>query len=375
MDPAWSPNGRWLAFLVTPRPTQNSPLGARTTLWAASTTARTLRRLSTPGESANTFEWDPQLPQTLAFSETTSKGSRTSLDTVDISSLKKHTVLQVPFVTGFQWSPSGRSLAVGTVAYQRSNSQSRLLLVSDLGKSIRTLLHNTSSGYIPASWSPKHNELLYWTDPYFSSSIAADGLELSGLNLKSHKSWALGVTLTYSNWIAWSPSGNRVAVVVGGSRTEWDAARHVELCQLAKTTCSPVALPPHLIGLDPTFTQNGDLLLTAAPGAKPNQIAPSALGHVSTPFGAKTVQAWYQSQALWSLPRGSSEPIKLVGGGAHSATAINFGIVYLQADSLWFHASNSSNATLLQRHVGPPNPYRDTYYGYLNWRSQYTWHS
>ncbi|MGC8465843.1 MAG: hypothetical protein ACP5O0_07915 [Acidimicrobiales bacterium] len=374
MDPTWSHNGRWLAFLVTPTASQSREASGLASLWVASSTTRSLQLIKTPRATVNAFEWSPKQPQTLAFSETMPAGSRSSLDIVDLSSFKTHSLLTAPFITGFQWSPSGHSLAVGTVTY-KAHTQSRLVLVSELRHTTTTLLHNTSIGYIPASWSPKQNELLYWTDPYFSSSIAADGLELSGLNLTSHRSWALGTTLTYSNWIAWSPSGNRVAVVMGGSRTEWDSKRHVDLCQLATTRCSPVSLPSHLIGLDPSFSQDGDLIFTAAPGALPDQVAPPALGHVITPFGVRTVQAWYQSQTLWSLPRSSAKPVELIGNGAHSPTAIEHGLLYVQADSLWFRSSLATTPVLLQRSVGPSRPYRDTYYGYLDWTEQYSWHS
>jgi hypothetical protein len=256
----------------------------------------------------------------------------------------------------------------------RPHPQGRLELIPESGDTTQTLLRSSVNGYEPAAWSPDHQELLFWTDPEFSSSIAADGLALSSLNLTTRRSTPLGTTLTHRSWIAWSPLGHEVAVVVGTGRAEWSASRRVELCTVPAMVCSPLPTPRGTVGLDPTFSDQGTLIFTVAPGAGPSQSAPQTAQPFSPPWSSSATARWYHSQELYLEKTASSTPTPLLGHGTHSATAAQSRVLFIQSDALWYQSTITADPQLVATSIGPPKPYRDTYYGYLNWDGQYAWH-
>jgi hypothetical protein len=236
------------------------------------------------------------------------------------------------------------------------------------------VLSSTGNGFEPASWWPNGGGILYWFDPDFSASIAADGLALDSLNLSTEKSTTLAATLTYKDWLAWAPSGSVVAIVAGSDRVTWDSSRKIDICSIPAGSCSPVSTAPGLIGLDPTWTAGSTLVFTAAPGASPDQVAPPGIGPVSAPFGAQAVNSWYNRQQLSAAQASGASSTELIGDGAHSPTAIPAGLLYIGSDTLWLRPSRANTSIQLGDSIGPVDPYSKNYYSYIDWSAEYSWH-
>jgi Tol biopolymer transport system component len=67
---------------------------------------------------------------------------------------------------------------------------------------------------------------VYWVDPSFSGSFAADGLELFRVPAAGGAPHSLGVkTLVHDDFLSLAPTGDRLAVAVGGGRESWDNKR------------------------------------------------------------------------------------------------------------------------------------------------------
>jgi len=152
----------------------------------------------------------------------------------------------------FLWSPDGKSLAVANTS---RSGYTRLSTVNG----------NTARSYsVPgvdrydhvqlAEWWPNGHSILYWINPLASASMAADGMRLLALDLRSGKAHHLGLTLGYRDWIA--ISGNRLLAVNGRGRSAF-FGKHLRLC-VDPGRCK--ALPGGTAGqisIDPSWGPNG----------------------------------------------------------------------------------------------------------------------
>lgn len=222
---------------------------------------------------------------------------------------------------------------------------------------------------------------MFWSDPAGSASIAADGLSLESLEFAAGKATNLATTLTYANWLAWSPNGRTLAVVDGGNRSIWGSGKHVELCAIPAATCHAAPLPAgQLISLEPAWTASGSLLFVVAPGAKAATIgsppdAPATGTPATGTYSNKNVADWYDAQQVYSVGTGSSRAVRVAatGIGAHTPTAAPHGLLYVRDGRLWYLATGSSVPVGVASGLQSPSPYGN-YYGYIDWSDDYAWH-
>ncbi len=127
------------------------------------------------------------------------------------------------------WSPAGKGIAfVKRLPHPRPipgaggktyYSYSHALTVLDpaTGRT-RVLFSVPGGGVVPYGWWPNGQGLIFWTIPQNSMSLAADGEGLYSMPLAGGRPRLLGTSLVNSDFLAWSPKGNLLAVVLGGSR-------------------------------------------------------------------------------------------------------------------------------------------------------------
>jgi hypothetical protein len=84
----------------------------------------------------------------------------------------------------------------------------------------KTIISRAGDGMIPCAWAG--GTLLYWMDPSFSASLAADGLELFSVPAAGGTPRSLGITsLLPDDFLSLSPAADRLAVTAGAGRESW----------------------------------------------------------------------------------------------------------------------------------------------------------
>jgi len=201
--PAWSFDGEWLAFLLSDGQDENDGR-----LWL-------VRR---DGQQAHLVQGLPELPNVpnTSWSPTANvliaKGQE-GLWIVPIAGKPDH-IQHAGEYTGYAcWSPDGKFLAYnsGPVPSQDSKfPQERQDILytfnMETGQTVRQLKSPAETGIIVAAWWPDCKGLLYWLDPSFSASLAADGLELQSFRLGDSQPKALTYGLVYRNWLSFLPN-------------------------------------------------------------------------------------------------------------------------------------------------------------------------
>ena len=299
----------------------------------------------------------------------------------------------------FSFAPDGNTLAVSYRTSPGAGFKGVLELAPLSGATPRTVYTMPQGGYVElASWwpnakapnregpnpqgpnpqGPNPEGIVFWSDPVGSASIAADGLSLESLDFATGKATKLATTLTYANWLAWSPNGRTLALVDGGGRSIWGSGKRVELCAVPAATCHAAPLPAgQVISLEPAWTASGSLLFVVAPGTKAATIGPppDAPANGTGPYSNKNVAAWYDAQQVYSLGTGSSSPalVAAAGRGAHTPTATPDGLLYVRDGRLWYLPAGSAAPSAVAIGLQSPSPYGN-YYGYIDWSDDYAWH-
>lgn len=160
VDPAWSPDGRRIAFVRTTA----SPSGQTSAVFIVNADGGGLRRVTETAQSVGSPDWSPN-GKRIAFTRfdgNTERGVYTRgiyIVNADGSGLR-HVATRIPFVMDVSWSSTG-------------------------------LLAHDTEGWIPDIWT-----------------VRPDG------SLPRRLTWNYR-----SLWPAWSPSGRRIAYVHGGADT------------------------------------------------------------------------------------------------------------------------------------------------------------
>ena len=361
--PAWSPDGRWLAFLVvppSPYPVVSDPTG---TLWLAHTNGSAAHPVLA---NAGPFSWSP-VTDVLAATVTNPANGQSWLCELRPGG----TPHLIPAVTGpAVWSPDGRQLAFTVILSnpKRGFYGSKLETIPASGGT--PVLRRTSSqaALLVAGWWPNGQGLMAWADEQGSASLAADGQSLLSFPLEGGPSATLGFTLLFAPFLATSPAQQVVAVDNGGDRVLWDN-KTILLCAPAGGCTGLPGGTPRATNLDPALSPTGPALAFVH--------ADAALSRKQT-FDQKSIAAWYATRTLWLYVPGAPAH-QLVAAGTHigDPTWSRSGrlLLYVRNDGLWLINPASSKARPIEV-VGKlfagawPN-----YYAYIDWRDQFAWHA
>jgi Tol biopolymer transport system component len=365
-SPAWSPDGRWLAFLVG----APSADGAVTSgaLWLAGPDGQGAHEVVT---KAGGFAWSPKADVLAVVS-----GLGGKLFAVRPGQ-PLYPILESPGLTEASpaWSPDGREIAVAIVnltAKKRFVSSAIDVFPAAGGIAASTYAFSRRDALIVDGWWANGPGLFAWSDPQDSPSLAADGLPLVSYPLHG-KPATLATTLPYPSFAVPGPGG--VTLVTGGDRYPWNA-KTIAGCTVSGQCGPAMNATPAPVNLDPNPTVQtlGEPLLLFVHGA-----AETTVG-----LSQQELRAWYRTRKLWMWEGtgGNPQPITRAGAGVAAPTwSANFqDILYVRDNALWLvpmlTAKGSPSAApalpVVSRLFAGNWPNLN---GYTAWQSQFAWFS
>jgi hypothetical protein len=366
-SPAWSPDGRWLAFLVG----SPSADGAVTSgaLWLAGPDGQDAHQVL-PNEGG--FAWSPKADVlAVAF------GLGGKLFAVRPGA-PAYPISESPGLTDATpaWSPDGHEIAAAIVNLTaKKRFVSSAIDVFALSGGIAPIAPSTpafsrTDALIVDGWWADGQGLFAWSDPQDSASRAADGLPLVSYPLDG-KPAALATTLPYPSFAVPGPGG--VTLVTGGDRYPWNA-KTIAGCAVSGQCGPAMNATPVPVNLDPNATVQtpGEPLLLFVHGA----------AETTAGLSQQELRAWYRTRKLWMWEGtgGNPQPITRAGAGVAAPTwSANFGdILYVRDNALWLvpmlTASGSPSAApalpVVSRLFAGNWPNVN---GYTAWQSQFAW--
>jgi hypothetical protein len=365
-SPAWSPDGRWLAFLVgTPSADGAVTRGA---LWLAGPDGAGAHQVL---PEAGGFAWSPKADELAAVS-----GLGGKLFAVQ-PGRRPFPVFEALGLTQASpaWSPDGRQLAVAVVnltPQQRFVSSAIDVLASSGGIAATAIGFSRSGALVVDGWWADGQGLFAWSDPHDSASLAANGLPLVSYPLAGEPA-PVASTLVYPSFAV--PGANGVTLVAGGDRYLW-SARTIRQCTVSAHCGPAMNATPSPVNLDPAApgSRSGQPLLAFVHGA-----TEKAAGR-----GQRGLRAWYQTRRLWVWAGIGGNPLPVtragVGVAAPAWSADSRDILYVRDNALWLIPMFTANGALsgaravsvVSRLFTGDWPNVD---GYTAWQSQFAWHS
>ena len=365
-SPSWSPDGRWLAYLVgTPSADGTVTSGA---LWLAGPDGQDARQVL---PKVAGFAWSPKTDELAA---TSAGGGK--LYAVQPGK-PTYPMLEVPGqLDGAPvWSPNGREIAVATVsltAAKRFAGSVIDLFVPSEGIVVNSLVSSRKDALILDGWWTSGEGLLAWSDPRDSASAAANGLPLVSYALDGPTA-TLGRTLAYPSFAV--PGQGGVTLVTGGNRYLWNA-KTITGCSFSGKCELAMDATPAPVNLNPAQTPSrwGEPILAFVHGA-----AETTAGSTQ-----RDLNAWYRTRQLWVWVGTGGNPHSItragVGVAAPTWSADSQDILYVRGNALWlvpvFQADGYPSAApalpVVGRLFAGSWPNAD---GYTGWQSQFAWHS
>ncbi len=375
-QPAWSPDGRWLAFLQ-----------------GDSTTAPTVRILESNGHDAHSaipgavvalgfgfsgFAWSPKA-DVLALAKPIPVGGLWAVPAS--GSPARQLAATGTQVGSLAWSPDGRQIAYNVTLpshHPITRSDALYTVSATGGRPVRRFVAK-AAGIVVAGWWPDGKGLLFWTDPQHSASLAADGLTLYSLPLAGGAPRPLTTTLPYPDWVV--SSQRSVLLVSGAGRIVW-YQKTVSACAPASGVCHPLPLAPGTVSLDPAWSpRTGQLAYVRALsrgdtwtwGSCPACTAAA----VQQTVAARSMAAWLRTRTLWvaSPSGGGAREVRQAGVGVYAPMWSRGGhhLLYVRDNALWLVNVRGGAPVRL---AGPLLPQWAPfgYYGRMGWSQMLAWY-
>ena len=375
-NPAWSPDGQWLAFLHT-GPPDGFDVPAPT-LWLVEAGSSQAEEVTASG--VGMFAWSP-VASVLSYAEAPGDDPVDGPEDLWIDD-PGSPPSSVPVGMGFgvgaiAWSPDGSELAFddsifGHPATATSPGTLPLGRVGTvaLASGRATIAYQlVESGIELAGWWPRGGGLLFWEDTGFSGSEEEDGLTLYSLEFGGQQPVALTTSLVGSAWLAPQTGGDTIAVVAGKERSIWTAGRDVDLCTFPAATCQAEPIPAGTVGLAPSWSASGAVVFSVAPATGP--FGPTGDAYYSPGWMAQ----WDASNALWmAAPDRAPSPVTSAPAGTLLAAPSGRGstLVVVADDALWLTSTTGGPPTRvaapLYNSIGPSG-----FYGEVDWASTFAW--
>ncbi len=360
--PAWSHDGEWLAFISS-----NSPSGNSGQLWL-------VRR---DGEQAHQVRGVPELSyvQDISWSPMANilaVSSQEGLWLVPVDG-KPQQVQNARNFTDASWSPDGKFLTFSgnnLPANDPKQSQDRRdalhTINVDNGQIVRHIIAPPDTGIKKAGWWSNGKGLVYWLDPSYSASIAADGLGLWSLRLGDSQPKLLSTGLVHRNWLSLLSSG-QLLMVTGGGRIVW-ADKSLTISNLETGTTKVLPNPKGNVAIDPSLSPDGKKIAF---------VAAKNLGNSVWGFSKpEELENWIATRTLWieNVDGSGAHPLKDAGTGVYQPVWSKDGnrIMYVRDNSLWIIGANRENPVKI---LGPFSDWekdRFGFYGYI-WHDDFAW--
>lgn len=358
LHPAWSHDGRWLAFIrVTGQDAGNGQL------WLARWDGSQVRQVQgLPGLAGRErFCWSPAanvlavaMPDGvwLVPAEGEPRRLAGSEGTVSLA-----------------WSPDGKALAFNvTLPSGEPQARSDALYTVDVdgGRPVRHLTA-PQAGIQVAAWWPDGKGLLYWLDPLHSASLAADGMGLWSLRLGDTGPKLLTSGLAHRGWQSLSPQGS-LLMVEGGGRIVW-AGKSLATIDLASGSVRELKNPEGSVAIDPSFSPDGSRIAFVA--------AKDLGGNVWGFDNDGELAAWVATRTLWiGNPDGSgAHPLRSAGAGVYQPAWSKDGehILYVRDNALWIIGAGGGQPEKILELFSEEGDLFG-FYGYTSYRDIMAWY-
>jgi len=375
-DLAWSPDGKWLAFLVGAPDADGSVTAGQ--LWLSGPDGQDAHQVLA---GSGPFAWSPKADVLAAV-------SGGSLDTVAAGQAPRPVLTMAGLSGTPAWSPDGATIAVSVVQYTANKgftgSDIELVTPGEGGwANVRDLVHSASDALLTDAWWTDGQGLFAWSDP--QDSDAADGVPLVSYPLVSNPfagpAGTLPSTLVHPSFAI--PYGSGVTVVTGGDRYLWNA-KTIESCPAVGSCGSAMDAEPGPVNLDPAPFPLLD-------EGEPTLAFVHAAPETTASFSQAVLNAWYKTRELWLWHGTGGNPYQVAGAGTGVAaptwSADGKVILYVRDNALWlidpFGGRVESTPGHPAQSGGPParvvsqlfaGAWPD-FYGYTDWQSQFAWYT
>jgi hypothetical protein len=387
--PAFSSDGKWLAFLVTQPSSYPQVSGYTGTLWLAranGTEARAVLRAAGP------FAWSPARDVLAATGYPASGTAPPRLYELGPGLASR----LIPGASGpAAWSPDGRQLAFASMSGRPPGRFTGLLETMPAAGGTPEVRYRSAGNALElAGWWPAGGGLLTWIDFDSSASLAADGLPLVSVPLTGQPSSGqpssgqpssgqpssgqpssgqpssgqparLGTTLVYPAFVSVSRGSSVVAISAGDDRYEWDGKR-IQVCKLAGGCAGLPAGSPGATSTDPALSPGGKYLAFVHGAGK------GAAG-----LGQRSVSIWYRTRSLWLDTLGTGQVRRVTAAGTSVAdptwSADGSRLLYVRDNGLWLvNPAGGSPVRVVGSLFSGAWP---NYYDYIDWPDQFAWYS
>ena len=271
----------------------------------------------------------------------------------------------------FTWSPDGHSVAYAGVRGTAELTRTSRLVTADAdGKHPRLRYQASGSGLVTSHWWPSGRGVLFWLDPQFSSSLAADGMDLMSLPLtNSRPPRRLTSTLGYRSEVSTAPGTETVTAISADGRAAW-TREHLTVCTLIDNRCTTDAANPSKSGndTDPCVVPGSTQVLFVSGRDQGDSFGLDPAGY----------RAWYGTRQLWtaSLTSGNRQSLPQAGRdvAAPQVSRDGHSVLYVREDALWLLNLDIPTAQpirvsqTLYAGAVPPN-----YYGTTTWTDTFAW--
>ncbi len=379
LQPLFSPDGKWLAFLETNASPADVAGGGidYSQVWLArgdGSDAHPLAGL----RSALLVGWSSRADVLAAMAGPVSK--RVPFESLTTARLvtpgaPTRILLRSRDVRGAVWSPDGLQLAV----------------VNEDPRQVDTLVSYPISGGSPTVWATLHphdhlngmrGPLLtpagWWRGLGIGVWVYGNGatrnLDQTPLDLISQpgaKPRLLADTLSAQTTRIVASSSGKVALVadishgVNGGRVVWDA-KQLQICTLAPRPCNPIITDPSKVTLDPAWSPNGEQLAFA-----------EAPDRHTGGWGQNVLTRWYGQHVLryYDIRTRRLRTIAAANGATAPLWSSNGeSLLYIANDGVWLLPHLNAKPVRIATPLFAPSSW-PSYFGQMAWPAQLSWWS
>ncbi len=352
--PRWSYDGKYLAFIrITDTKTSS---GALWIVHRDGKQAYQVQGLPQP-IGAGDFQWSP----TDHLLAVTTWNVTDGIWLVPVNETPRQ-LLKAANPMWFAWSPDGKNIAYNITEDSDDVENRGDILYTigiDDGKTVKRLdLSGTGTGIEVAKWWPDGGGLLYWTNrALHSSSLRADGLSLWTLNLDGDEPEELDCTLTYREWLDFSPDG-KLLMVSGSGRSLWNGKK-LALAD-ARSGKMKYVEPPKgsSVAFEPVFSPDG------------KKMAFIAAQEMDEPTFYSEQEPWFESRTLWIADADGSNAKPVIGSKIYKSMWSKNGkdLFYIRDNDLWL---NSANGGKVLGSITDSETWG--FYGYIRYSDWFDW--